>query len=76
MTLLEFSNGLRVLLNIDEREFLSCINQEDREYFGDKHHSDKFFKNPHRYFCELPTQDQERLFAIITKRNQDAGYTK
>lgn len=68
MSLERFLNGVRVLWNIDEREYLSCINTEDREHFGDKHLSDAFFNNPHKTFVSLPDQDQRRVFAIIEKR--------
>jgi len=69
MTLQEFLNGIRVLWNIDADQYLSCINREDREYFGDESMWCRFSDNPHRTFSALPTQDQERLFAIIQQRN-------
>jgi len=73
LNLQQFLNGVRVLMCINQEEFLACINKEDRLYFGDQELSNRFFKNPHRCFCELPTQDQERLFAIIAERNAKAG---
>ncbi len=73
MTLAEFSNGLRVLLNIDAHEFLGCINAEDRLAVGDKLLWETFRDSPHRTFIRLPTQDQERLFAVIQDRNRKAG---
>lgn len=69
MSLDEFLNGLRVLWNINAKEYLACINHEDREFFGDKELWEKFAKDAHRTFAGLPTQDQERVFAIITERN-------
>lgn len=69
MTLQEFLNGVRVLWNIDMREYLTCINDEDREYFGDNKLWGDFAKDAHRTFANLPQQDQERVFAIIEKRN-------
>lgn len=65
----EFHNGLRVLMCLSGAEFLGCLNDEDREYFGDEKLLEKFRANPHRNFCELPTQDAERLFAIIQEKN-------
>lgn len=70
MQLHQFLNGLRTLFCIDMREYLSCINTEDREHFGDRELWEKFAKNPHRTFCELPDQDQRRVFAIIEARQQ------
>lgn len=75
MTLERFLNGVRVLWNIDEREYLACINAEDREHFGDKYLSDAFFGNPHRTFVSLPDQDQRRVFAIIDKRTPTRKWT-
>lgn len=72
MNLNEFTNGLRVLWNIDMREYLNCINDEDREYIGDEKLWNAFAKEPHRTFAGLPTQDQERVFAIITARHAKA----
>ena len=69
MTFPEFHNALRILMCLSGAEFLACINAEDREYFGDDKLLEKFRANPHRNFCELPTQDAERLFAIIHERN-------
>ena len=73
MTFDQFHNGLRVLYCISGSEFLSCINAEDREYIGDDKLLERFRANPHKYFCECPTQDAERLFGIITERNAMAG---
>lgn len=73
MMLAEFSNGLRVLWNIDAAEYLACINGEDREFFGDRALWEKFRDNPHRTFSVLPDQDQRRVFAIIEQRNAKAG---
>ena len=70
MNLAQFLNGLRVLFCIDAREYLACINIEDREFFGDAELWKKFASNPHRTFCELPDQDQRRVFAIIEARNK------
>ena len=75
MTLDEFLNGVRVLWNIDRHEYLSCINGEDRKYFGEQMLWERFYKEPHRTFAALPTQDQERVFALITGRNRKAGLT-
>ena len=71
MTLEEFTNGIRVLWNIDRREYLACISEEDREYIGDDKLWEDFRTDAHRTFARLPTQDQRRVFAIIEKRNQD-----
>jgi len=73
MTLEEFTNGLRVLWNIDMRQYLACINEEDREYVGDNKLWEAFRTDPHRAYAGLPLQDQERVFAIITERNQKAA---
>lgn len=73
MNLRQFSNGLRVLWNISSAEYLACINTDDREHFGDLVLWSRFVKDAHRTFVALPTQDQERVFAIITRRNQEAG---
>ncbi len=75
MTIREFMNGVKVLWNIERHEYLACINQEDREHFGDTLLMERFRRDPHRAFCALPTQDQERVFAIITERNKKAGIT-
>ena len=75
MSLERFFNGVRVLWNIDEHEYLACINAEDREHFGDKVLSDRFFKDPHRTVCSLPDQDQRRVFAIIEKRTPTRKWT-
>lgn len=69
MRLDEFLNGIRVLWNIDADEYLACINVEDREYYGDGPLWEAFRDRPHRTFVGLPTQDQERVFAVIEKRN-------
>ena len=73
MTLRQFLNGLRVLWNLDAAEYLGCINAEDREYFGDEALWNKFVAQPHRTFSGLPDQDQERVFAVIRRRNEKAG---
>lgn len=73
MTLAQFHNGLRVLYCLSGDEFLACINDEDKEYYGADKLLEKFRANPHKYFVECPTQDAQRLFAVITKRNADAG---
>lgn len=72
MTLEEFANGLRVLWNIDMRQYLTCINEEDREYVGDNKLWEAFRNDPHKTFANLPDQDQRRVFAIITERNAKA----
>jgi len=73
MTLAQFLNGLRVLWNIDADEYLACINQEDREHFGDDVLWKRFVSAPHRTFAGLPGQDQKRIFALIERRNIKAG---
>ena len=73
MTLDQFLNGIRVLWNINAHEYLSCINKEDREYFGDAALWEKFSKAPHKTFAALPDQDQRRIFALIERRNAKAG---
>jgi hypothetical protein len=73
MTLDEFLNGIRVLWNIDAEQYLACINKEDREYFGDSVLWLRFQGDPHRTFSGLPDQDQRRLFALVERRNADAG---
>jgi hypothetical protein len=72
MTLEEFTNGVRVLWNIDMRQYLSCINDEDREYVGDEKLWNDFSANAHKTFANLPDQDQRRVFAIIVERNAKA----
>ena len=67
MTLYEFLNGIRILWNIDAHEYLTCINAEDREYFGEAMLWAKFRDNPHRTFAALPEQDQRRIFEIIER---------
>lgn len=73
MNLPQFSNALRVLWNIDAAEYLACINATDRGFFEGRRLWETFRDNPHRTFLALPTQDQERVFAIIEQRNKDAG---
>ena len=73
MTLAEFTNGIRVLWNIDAEEYLACINQEDRDYFGDSVLWLRFQGDPHRTFSGLPDQDQRRVFALVERRNAKAG---
>ena len=73
MPLRQFLNGIRILWNINADEFLGCINVEDREYFGDEALWKRFRDDPHKTFAGLPSQDQERIFAIIQKRNVRAG---
>lgn len=70
MTLDEYLNGLRVLWCIDAVDFLACINEDDRDYFGDDYLWNKFRQSPHRTFVELPTHDQKRIFAIIEERSK------
>jgi hypothetical protein len=73
MTLHQFLNGIRILWNINANEYLACINQEDREYFGDDKLWARFRDEPHRTFAQLPDQDQVRIFALIEQRNVRAG---
>lgn len=73
MNLAQFHNGLRVLYCLSGDEFLACINAEDKEFFGTEKLLERFRANPHRYFCECPTQDAERLFAVIIRKNAAAG---
>ena len=73
MTLYQFLNGIRILWNIGADEFLSCINAEDREYFGDSALWKRFRDDPHKTFSGLPEQDQKRIFALIEARNTKAG---
>lgn len=70
MTFEEFSNGLRVLWNINKADYLACINDEDREHYGDGALWARFATDAHKTFAGLPTQDQMRVFAIITRRNE------
>ena len=72
MTLHEFLNGTRVLWNINADEYLGCINQEDREFFGDGELWGRFRDEPHKTFAGLPDQDQKRIFALIERRNAKA----
>ena len=67
MTIDEFSNGIRVLFNIDRDAYLPCINETDRAFIGDDHLWQRFQKDPVTTFLRLPTQDQERVFGIIVK---------
>lgn len=76
MTYDEFNNGLRVLLCINCKTFLECINPEDREFVGDNQLWDRFVKNPYQTFLNLPTQDSLRLFDIIETRNTKAGLSQ
>ena len=73
MTLAEFLNGIRVLWNIDADEYLPCINQEDREYYRDVNLWSRFRSAPHMTFSGLPSQDQQRVFALIERKNAEAG---
>ncbi len=73
MSLNEFLNGIRVLWNVGADEYLSCINPEDRGYFSDEVLWRRFATEPHRTFANLPDQDQERIFALIQRRNEKAG---
>lgn len=69
MTFCDFHHGLRILICLSGEEFLSCINAEDREFFSDAVLLGRFRKNEFKTFLELPTQDAERLFAIIERKN-------
>lgn len=73
MTLQEFLHGIRILWNIEGDEYIACINKEDREHFGDDDLMKRFLRDPQRTFVSLPDQDQKRVFAIIEKRNKEAG---
>jgi hypothetical protein len=73
MTLYQFLNGTRILWNIGADEYLSCINQEDRDYFGDTKLWKTFQQAPHRTFSGLPDQDQQRIFTLIERRNAKVG---
>lgn len=73
MTLYQFLNGIRILWNLSADEFLFCINQEDREFFGDKALWTRFRDDPHKTFAGLPEQDQVRIFDLIERRNTAAG---
>jgi len=73
MTLYQFLNGIRILWNINADEYLDCLNKEDREFFGDETLWARFRDDPHRTFSGLPEQDQERIFALIERRNTTAG---
>lgn len=72
MNIYQFLNGIRVLWNIDAAEYLACINPEDRAHFGDDKLWQRFQAEPHRTFSGLPSQDQERVFAIVERRNAKA----
>lgn len=72
MTLRQFSNGVRVLWNIERDEFLACINDADRRFVGDEILADAFMTDPIRTFIRLPDQDQERVFKIIERKNKEA----
>ncbi len=76
MTIDEFLNGVRVLWNMNADEYLGCINQEDREYFGDDVLWARFRDEPHKTFAGLPDQDRERIFALIERRNTKAGIAR
>lgn len=73
MTLYQFLNGIRILWNIGYDEYLACINDEDREFFGDDALWERFATEPHKTFSGLPEQDQTRIFSLIEKRNTQAG---
>lgn len=60
MTLREFSNGLRILWNIEQDEFVKAgCPAEDWRRFAD---------NPHRYFVGCPDAYQDGLWRIIEGR--------
>lgn len=73
MTLQELLNSIRFFWNIDPGQYLACINAEDREFLGDVLILERFRRDPFRAFVSLPTQDQERVFAIIERKNKEAG---
>lgn len=73
MTLYQFLNGIRILWNIPRAQYLSCINQEDREFVGDDELWKNFARDAHKTFSGLPEQDQRRIFALIEDRNTKAG---
>lgn len=69
MTYRDFHHALRILLCLSGEEFLSCVNAEDREFIGDDKLLERFRQNEFKTFLELPTQDSERLFALIERKN-------
>jgi len=62
MSLDEFSNGIRVLWNLNRSEYLDCINETDRAFITDPVLWHRFVNDRIRTFLKLPTQDQERIF--------------
>jgi hypothetical protein len=61
MTLREFHNGLRVLLNIDEWEFVEAgIPREEWAEFRD---------SPHWWFICTSDANASRLWTIVERRN-------
>jgi len=64
MTLDEFHNGLRILLNIDmhELEAAGIIRNGDRNAWG------TFTRDPYRYFIRADDPTAEKLWTIMQKR--------
>lgn len=67
MTLREFHNGLRLLLNIDmfELEEAGVIEAGDRRDWR------RFRKDPFRWFITAPDAIADRLWALMEKRTKE-----
>ena len=66
MTLREFHNGLRILLNIDmhELEEAGVIAKDDMQDWY------KFRRDPFRWLITAPDEAAERLWALMEKRTE------
>ncbi len=70
MTIREFGNALRVLLNIDYPEFEKAA-MSDGTTMLDAHAAwPKFRDNPHRWFISCSDKQEAALWKIIQERSR------
>lgn len=64
MTLREFHNALRILLNIDRHEMVAAnlLRHGDHNAWGE------FRRDPYRWFIRASDQDAQTLWRIVEKR--------
>ena len=69
MTLREFHNGLRVLLNIDAYEFMPAVYPQGTDDQGAAFADWEAFRdNPHRWFIQAPDAKAQAIWKIVEGR--------
>jgi len=69
MKFAEFHNNMRIMLNID-RDVLESAGVIE---FGDNVAWEMFIKNPFMWFIRAPTQQAQKLWALIEKSGNQNG---